>query len=357
MPSLLLHGGSTDVLIADGTIADVGPTATGGDELLDASACTVAAGFIDLQCNGGHGIDLAAEPERLWELAALLPQHGVTAWLPTIVSTPPDIVERALHAWARRPVGFVGAEPIGLHLEGPALNPLRRGAHPVGLLRLPTAELVGGWRRDQGVALVTLAPELTGGIEAVRALRDAGVVVAAGHTDATTDEILAALDAGVTMTTHLFNGMVPFAHREPGPVGLTLADARITAGLIADGVHVHPIAVAAAYAALGDERLALVTDAVAPMGLPGAADAARLADGTLAGSTLTMDAAVRNLIAFAGAAPEAALRSASQTPARVLADSGRGELEIGRRADVVVLDRALRVMTTVVGGVVAYRRT
>jgi N-acetylglucosamine-6-phosphate deacetylase len=359
--SLLIAGGTivttdgtdvADVLLTDGSIAAVGRdvAAPRDTERVDAAGRLVAPGLIDLQCNGGHGIDLTAEPERIWELAELLPRHGVTAWLPTIVSSPVEIVERAMATLARRPAGFSGAEPLGLHLEGPALNPLRRGAHPVGVLRLPTADLVAGWRPDRGVALVTLAPELAGGLDAVRALQAAGVVVAAGHTDATTEEMIGALDAGVTAITHLFNGMVPFAHREPGPVGVALTDARVTVGVIADGVHVHPMAVAAAYAAIGASRLALVTDAVAPMGLADAPDAARLADGVLAGSTLTLDQAVRNLVAFAGCAPHHALACASSTPAALLRSADRGCLVAGATADVVVLTPTLDVTTTVVAG-------
>lgn len=346
------------MLAVDGLIAQAGRGPLPGDAevRVDATGCTVTAGFVDLQCNGGYDIDLAAEPERMWELGAALPEHGVTGWLPTIVSSPLEMVERAVAAFASRPKDFRGAEPIGLHLEGPALNPLRRGAHLIGALRMPTAELVSGWTRGRGVAMVTLAPELSGGLEAVRALRDAGVVVAAGHTDATTAEAQQAVGAGVTMITHLFNGMVPFSHREPGPAGVALTDLRLNAGVIADGVHLHPIAVRLAYAALGAQRLALVTDAAAPMGTIDAGDAVRLADGTLAGSTLTLDAAVRNLVRFAGAETRGALECASSTPARILGDVSRGVLEPGRRADVVVLDRELNVLVTVVGGEVLYRR-
>lgn len=346
---------ASDVLVIDGAITQIGPAINAPRDTyrIDASGCLVAPGLIDLQCNGGHGIDLASEPERLWELSALLPRHGVTAWLPTIVSTPPQIAERAIATLARRPDGFTGAEPLGLHLEGPALNPMRRGAHPVGALRLPTADLVSGWRRDRGVALVTLSPELAGGLDAVRALRAVGVVVAAGHTDATTAEMLDALDAGVTAITHLFNGMVPFAHREPGPVGVALTDERVTVGVIADGIHVHPMAVAAAYAAIR-ARLALVSDAVAPMGLSDAPDAVRLDDGVLAGSALTLDQAVRNLIAFTGCAPEDALVCASSTPAALLGDADRGRLVPGAVGDLVVLSSALEVVTTIASGDVVH---
>ena len=365
MTSLLIAGGTVvtpdgsdvaDLLITDGSITAVGRdvAAPRDADRIDATGQLVAPGLIDLQCNGGHGIDLAAEPERIWELGGLLPRHGVTAWLPTIVSSPAEIAERAMATLSRRPPGFTGAEPLGLHLEGPALNPLRRGAHPVGVLRLPTTDLISGWRRDNGVALVTLAPELAGGLDAVRTLHAAGVVVAAGHTDATTAEMIDAIDAGVTAITHLFNGMVPFAHREPGPVGVALTDARVTVGVIADGIHVHPMAVAAAYAAIGTSRLALVTDAVAPIGLSDAPDAARLSDGVLAGSTLTLDQAVRNHVTFTGCAPCDAIACASSTPAALLRRTDRGCLIPGATADVVVLTPTLDVVTTVAAGAVVH---
>jgi len=352
---------AADILIRDDTIAAIDVDRTGFDvdsdpHEIDARGLVVAPGYIDVQCNGGHGIDLALEPERMWELASMLPRYGVTSWLPTIVSTPSPVVERAIATIASPPNDFVGAAPLGLHLEGPALNPLRRGAHPVGLLRLPTVELVDGWSQDRGVALVTLAPELTGGIDAVRALRAAGVVVAAGHTDATTDEMLDALEAGVTAVTHLFNGMVSFAHRDPGPVGIALTDERLSVGLIADGVHVHPIAVSLAYRAIGPSRLVLVTDAVEPMGLAGAADAARLPDGVLSGSTLTMDRAVRNLIGFTGCTPQDAITCASATPAALLGRRDRGTLAVGALADIALMTPDLEVVATIARGMRAFER-
>ena len=248
----------------------VGPRLAAPDAAptLDVSGLLVAPGFIDLQINGALGIDLADEPERLWEVGAALSRYGVTGFLPTIITSPAGTPERAMAALADRPTGFAGAEPLGLHLEGPMLNPDRRGAHDPALLRLPSPGLVEGWTRADGVALVTLAPELPGGLAVVEQLVEAGVVVSAGHTAATADELDRAVAAGLSYVTHLFNAMVPFGHRDPGPIGLALSDGRLTAGLIADGIHVHPIAVAAAWRALGPSRLSLVTDAVAALGRP-----------------------------------------------------------------------------------------
>ena len=155
-----------DVLIRAGRIAEIVPSvqAPASARVVDASGLLVAPGLIDLQLNGAHGIDLAAEPERLWEVGAMLARYGVTGFLPTIITSAPEIPERAMATLARRPAGFLGAEPLGLHLEGPMLNPARKGAHPAALLRAPSPEVVDGWTRDAGVVLVTLAPELPGAL-------------------------------------------------------------------------------------------------------------------------------------------------------------------------------------------------
>lgn len=354
--------GGGDVAIDDGLLVDAAPA---GAEVLDATGLLAVPGFVDLQCNGGVGIDLASEPERLWELGAALPRWGVTAWLPTIVTTPPDVVERALASLAGGPPpGWGGAVPLGLHLEGPFLAPGHHGAHPVARLRPPTLDAIEGWSRDAGVVVVTLAPELDGALEVIEALVERGVVVSLGHSGASVAQAAAGIDAGATWVTHLFNAMAPLHHRAPGLAGVALTDERVQAGLIVDGIHVDPSVVALAQRALG-ERLTLVTDAVAALGMPpgrptlGRAevtvgdDGVRLADGTLAGSNLAMDDAIRNLVTFSGCAPEAALHAASAAPASLLGDTARGTLDVGRRADLVLLTRDLEVVTTFVGGTAA----
>jgi N-acetylglucosamine-6-phosphate deacetylase len=342
-----------EVVVRRGVVVDGSPAT--GTPTLDAGGGLVLPGWIDVQCNGGGGIDLTSEPERLWEVAALLPRFGVTAWLPTIVTSPPDRVDRALATLADRPadLGPV-AEPLGLHLEGPFLNPVRRGAHVEALLADPVADAgrAATWSRDGGVTLVTLAPELPGALDLVRGLRTRGVLVSAGHTDATADELRTAVEAGVSMVTHLFNGMNPLHHRSPGVPGTALGDERLHVGVIADGVHVDLAVVALAWRLLG-ERFVLVTDAVAPMGAPTAEGrAVRLGDGTLAGADLPMDGAVRNLAAATGAGLRAAGAAASAHPAALLGDATRGHLRPGARGDLVVLDPDGAVAATVVGGAV-----
>jgi N-acetylglucosamine-6-phosphate deacetylase len=355
-PSGLQEG---DVAIHDGAITSVQAVPGEGreGEVLDATGLLIAPGFIDLQCNGGHGIDLATEPERLWELAALLPRHGVTAFLPTIVSGPPAIRDRALAAIRRRPPSFRGAEPLGVHLEGPMLNPARRGAHPEQYLRPPGLTLVEGWSKSAGVAMVTLAPELPGALEVIAALCSRGVVVSAGHTDATTADMVGGLHAGITLVTHLFNAMAPLAHREPGPIGVALADRRVAASVIVDGIHVHPVTVAAAWAALGPDRLAAVTDAVAALGGETVGpEGARTPSGRLAGGVAPMEEAVRNLVAFTGCTAPDAIGSASATPARLIGAGTKGKVAPGYDGDLVLLTPELRVAATIVGGVVVSRR-
>ncbi|MGK2949232.1 MAG: N-acetylglucosamine-6-phosphate deacetylase, partial [Acidimicrobiales bacterium] len=331
-------------------------------EVLDASGLLVAPGAIDLQCNGGLGIDLSATPERLWDLAAELPRFGVTAWLPTIVTSPEGTVDRALAALAAGPPeGWRGAIPVGLHLEGPFLSEAKKGAHRAEHLQPPTLDAVDGWSREAGVALVTLAPDLPGAHEVIAALVERGIVVSAGHTPATAAEATEAVDAGVRWVTHLFNAMAPVHHREPGLAGVALSDPRLHVGLIPDGVHVHPAAVALAQAALRD-RLTIVTDAVAALGQPPGtygpvtvdATSVRLADGTLAGSNLAMDQAIRNLVAFSGCSAAEALAAASANPARLLHDGLRGVVAPGARADLVLLTPDLHLVATIVGGRVGH---
>jgi len=355
MSELAVLGGDVDLVVSGGVVVDGPPSPESAT--LDATGCVVKPGFVDLQCNGGFGIDLTAEPERVWELAARLPSTGVTAWCPTIVTSPPEVTERALAALAvGPPAGWVGAVPLGLHLEGPFLAPGRTGAHDRRHVLGIDAERAASWSAAAGVAIVTLAPELPGGLELVRELTGRGVVVSAGHSDATAGEIFAAIDAGVSLVTHLFNAMAPLHHREPGLVGVALTDPRLRVGVIADGVHLHPVTVAAAAQSL-HERLVLVTDAVAAMGTAGheAGGGVRLPDGTLAGCDLPMDRAVRNLVAYAACSLDEAVLAATSAPAAVLGRADVGHLRPGARGDAVVLTPSGDLMATVVGGQVAWR--
>jgi N-acetylglucosamine-6-phosphate deacetylase len=339
-----------DLVCREGVVVDPATPPGPGAQVVDATGLRVAPGFLDLQCNGGLGLDLTAAPEGMWELAAALPRWGVTAWLPTIVTAPDGVVDAALAVLAAGPPpGWAGAVPLGLHLEGPFLSPAARGAHREQWLRPPTVDAIAGWSRDAGVAVVTLAPDLPGAAEVLRALVERGVVVSLGHTPVDAPGATAAIDAGARWVTHLWNAMAALHHRAPGLAGVALTDPRVRVGLIADGIHVHPTAVAVAQRALGG-RLVLVTDAVAALGRHPEPTGVRLADGTLAGSDLPMDRAVRNLRDFAACDEATALAAATSAPAAVLGDGTRGHLAPGARADLVLLDEDLQVRATWVGG-------
>ncbi len=336
-----------------------------GDAVAD-PADVVVPGLVDLQVNGGWGIDLTSRPEGLWELAARLPSTGVTAFLPTLVSTSPATVDRALEVLGAGPRdGWRGAVPLGWHLEGPFLAPSRRGAHHRDAIRDPDPALLDRWLATGQVAMVTLAPERPGADALVSLARDAGVVVAAGHSEATFDEAVDAFAAGATAVTHLGNAMTGLHHRAPGLVGAALATPDVVLGLIADGQHVHP-AVLAIVARLAADRVALVTDAVAAAGLETDTHVLgdvrvttvdgtpRDADGRLAGSTLSLPAAVDTWRAATGQSLAAAIRSVTTVPAQLLGATDRGSVEVGARADWCVLDAGGRVTTTVVGGEVVF---
>jgi len=365
----LLSGG---LRIDGAAITDVGPALVEDQaaHIIDAGGLLLAPGFVDLQLNGAFGYDFTADPDTMWAVAERLPRYGVTDFLPTIITAPPGAIPAAQAALARGAPSSLGphARPLGLHLEGPFLNPAKRGAHPAEHLRLPAAEVAADWSRDSGVRLVTLAPELPGALDLTRQLVQRGVVVSMGHSAATYAEAEAGLDAGITYGTHLFNAMAPFQHREPGIAGTLLSDERAVAGLIVDGVHVHPGAIGVAWRAKGPGGLNLVTDAMAGLGLSegtfrlGERDVTvqdgtvRLLDGTLAGSVLSLDHAVRNLIAMTGCGVPEAIQTVTEVPARLLGMTGRlGRLEPGAPADLVWLTPELNVAATWVGGCLTYQ--
>jgi len=362
-----------DVIVADGSIQRIGSPGSndvaGAELVLDVDGMFVAPGLIDVQINGGWGHDFTADPASILAVAKRLPSTGVTAFLPTIVTTTAPRRSAAIDEIGRLAGREVdgAAHPIGLHLEGPALAPARRGAHDPRSITAVHELDVERWTVEAGVRMVTLAPELPGALALIERLVRAGVVVSAGHTDCTAAEFVAARRAGVSMVTHLFNAMRPFNHRDPGPIGATLADPSVFAGLICDGLHVDPVAVAMAWQSLGARRTVLVTDAIAALGMPpGGATlgsvgvtvdetGVRTAAGVLAGSNLALDQAIRNLVDFTGCSVGEAIVAASTTPGRLLGLGDRGTITSGSRADLVVLDDELRPRYTVIGGRLAWK--
>lgn len=354
-----VSGGPVTVSVEDGVVAS-----SSSGPVLDATGLTVLPGLVDLQVNGAGGVDVTAEPSRLWEVGATLASYGVTAFLPTVITSTPSARDEALTTLAAGPPpGWSGALPLGLHLEGPMIAPGRHGAHPPSLLAAPSLELIGGWSRDAGVAMVTLAPELPGALDVIAALVARGVVVSVGHTAASAAEVLAAGAAGARCVTHVGNAMPPLAGRDPGPVGAAL-DSGLVAGVIADGHHLDPVTLAVYARALGPDRLLAVSDTTAALGLPDgptrlgvqdvmvAGGTVRLADGTLAGSAASLLDCLRVLTDVVGL--PAAVRAATVVPAAVLGDAARGHLVPGARGDLVLVDEELNAVVTVVGGRVVH---
>lgn len=334
---------------------------------------TLAPGFIDLQVNGGAGVDcLRCVPEAYDTLGRYLAATGVTAYLPTIVSAPLEEMRLAVEVAA---AGAARQGPLptilGVHLEGPYLNPLRRGAHRAQDLRHPSlAEVAETHRRANGLLrIVTLAPELEGAEGVVRWLAAERVTVALGHTDAGYDEVITAAAWGARMATHVFNAMRGFHHREPGAAGAALLASGLTVGVIADLVHLHAASLQLIARVAGMSRIALVTDAISAAGMGRGSfslgsqavevrdGVPRLPDGTLAGSVLAMVRGVYNFSRAASVGLREAVQAASLIPARLLGLSRKGRITPGADADLVVLDREGSVVLTLVGGEVAFRRS
>jgi len=358
-------GGPRALLLAGGRIAAIdedAEAAAGEAHAVSAPGRFAAPGFIDLQVNGIGGHDFTTDPGSMWTVGRLMARHGVTAFLPAIVTSPRGTVEAALRAFdERRDAG--GAKPLGLHVEGPFLAPARAGAHDPALLREPDLDEIRGWLASGSLRILTLAPELPGAIDAIRAAA-AGSVVSIGHTDADAAMAERAIEAGARYATHLFNAMPPLSHRAPGVVGAVLADDRVTLGLIVDGRHLDPLVVGLV-SRLAPDRVSLVSDAIAALGLADGTHrlggstvtvtggAASLADGTIAGSVAALDAGVRRFAQATGSAA-AAIEAATGVPARLLGLEDRGVLGVGCRADIVLLDAELEVAATLVGGDVVY---
>jgi N-acetylglucosamine-6-phosphate deacetylase len=328
----------------------------------------IAPGYIDIQVNGGFGVDVDGDPSTYRVLGERLPRHGVTSYLPTAVSAPAGfyrpLIENYVNAGVER---LPGAHSLGFHLEGPFLSPARKGAHRREVLEAATVDTVlDAVKVADCVRLVTLAPERRGGTFLIEQLRELGVAVSLGHTDATYEEFEHGVDAGAWLATHLYNAMRPFGHREPGPIGAALTDDRISASIIADGHHVDRAALELAVRAKGVDRLILISDLVKVSGMPpGTYDqfgqevisdgqTARLRDGTLAGVIATLDECVCNVIDWGLVTLLQAVRMASENPARLLGLTHKGGLTPGFDADIVLLDERHRVQATYVRGVPAY---
>lgn len=324
-------------------------------------------GFVDLHVHGGGGASVNGAPSAdssadaveasVRRLAAHAVRHGTTALLATAMAGPPDEllgVVRGIQAIMRGPLGAgTGARVLGANLEGPWLSPARAGAHDICHLRAPDLDELGRLvaAAPGVVRIVTVAPELAGATHLIHRLVAEGIVAAIGHTDAEYATTVAAIDAGATHVTHLFNAMAGLHHRDPGPVAAGLNDERVTVEVIADGIHVHP-AVLGLVVRAAPGRLVAITDAVtatSAVHVDGARVTVVGAPDTLAGSLLTMDAAIANLVR-AGASVRAAVAAATMTPARVIGETSVGSIAVGRPADLAILDPDLGCSATVIAG-------
>ena len=378
---------SASLLIEHTRIAAVEPKArpdVSGADVIDARDCYVLPGFIDVHVHGVDGVDSLDAGDPIARIASRLPRYGVTAFCPTTVACSPAALRGVLAHVGRGRSGRppASARVLPAHLESNFINPDYRGAQPAECLRAPNAvrgssegefsaheilDVIAAARPDVGI--VTLAPELPGGVDLIRDLVRAGHRVSIGHSGATFDEAMAAIDAGARQATHLFNRMAPVTHRAPGIAGAVLAREDVAAELICDGYHVHPAMARVAIASKGAGRLMAITDGTAGSGLTVGSTArlggrnirvteaaAILDDGTLAGSTLTMDRAFKTIVTVFDLSVVDAAVLCSTTPARELGLTGFGMLAAGAVADLVILDRGFRVVRTFIDGREIYRR-
>jgi N-acetylglucosamine-6-phosphate deacetylase len=344
-----------------------------GARLVDFGDAVLAPGFLDLHIHGGGGHDvMEPNPGSLPAVEQLIAKHGVTGYFPTTVTAPIDQILCALerlataiedHSGRDGRIDGWGATPLGIHLEGPFISHVRPGVHPPEDLLPPTLALFERfWQAARGhIRIMTIAPELEGAPEVIAEAAKRGVCVSLGHSNADLKATRAGVAAGARHATHVFNAMRPLHHREPGIVGEVLTNPKLTVELIADGIHLDPTIVQLVLAAKGKEKTVLITDAISATGMPDGLyplgslevqvkDGKALYDGHLAGSVLTLDLAVRNVMHFANWDLQQALRAATLNPARVAGMTDRGQLQAGAAADILVLSKCGEVRKTIIRG-------
>lgn len=342
--------------------------------VIDLEGRTVIPGMIDVHIHGVAGVDVMdAVPEALEKMSVFLAEEGTTAFLATTITQSPDNIEKAISNAAdymENGQAAGKAECLGIHLEGPFVSAKRKGAQPLDFIMEPNISQFKRWQEAARgkIRLVTLAPEEPGGNELARYLRETGVIASIGHSDATYDQVMDAIEAGVSHVTHLFNGMRGFHHREPGVAGSAMLNKALNVEMILDGIHIDPRSVMLAYQQITSERILLITDAMrAKCMKEGIYDLggqqvtvserdARLADGTLAGSILKMKDAASNIKKFADCKMEDIIKMTASNAAKELNIYDRkGSISVGKDADLVVLDQDFEVHMTFCRGKIAYQ--
>ena len=362
---------SSQIVVENARITGILPAGPvgGGAHTIDVQGNYIVPGLIDLHIHGAGGFDtMDATPQAIHTIARFIAGHGVTAYLPTTVAASQHDTQKAIETVSSTPLPAEGAHHLGIHLEGPYLNHVFCGAQPLQHLRAADPAEYVGWLGKKGVRLMTVAPEIDGVPDLIRVGRNKGVEFAIGHSTASYDQALQAADLGLRQATHTFNGMPPLHHRTPGLLGAVLSDDRLLAQVIADGIHVHPAVVKLLVRAKGIDHTILITDAIRATGMPDGSYAlgdqqvqvkdgiARTEVGGLAGSTLTMDRALQNMMKYAGLSLQQALPMATRVPAEALGlNQQKGQIAPGFDADIVVLDESCQVRLTMVAGQVVFR--
>ncbi|MEC2072729.1 N-acetylglucosamine-6-phosphate deacetylase [Alkalihalophilus marmarensis] len=367
------------IKIHDGKIAEIGSMDTfkcaETDTVLDyTNEYSLLPGFIDIHIHGANGADMMdSSVESLKTIAEYLPSEGTTSFLATTITQSEDLIEEALKQTAlyKEVKGLnLGADMAGVHLEGPFISDKRAGAQPLHHIKEPDIELFNKWQEcsNHQIKVVTMAPEETNGLAFLEEVQKNGTVVSIGHSDATYPVIVEAVDKGLSHVTHLYNGMRGLHHREPGVAGAAIAHSELMVEMIVDGVHIHPTVVKSTYRAKGANEIILITDAMRAKGLgEGTYDLggqevkvengkALLADGTLAGSIVKMDEAVRNMIAYTGCSLRDITKMTAENPAKQTEIwDNTGSITVGKDADLVLLDPHNQVVLTICKGNIAFQ--
>jgi N-acetylglucosamine-6-phosphate deacetylase len=388
MTTTLLHAGraytsseelhDVAIVIRDGVIESVGPRSgvslPAGATEVQATDLIATPGFVDVHIHGAGGHDvMEGTDDALKAVAKMIASHGTTSFLATTVTANPDAICKSSEGIAKyialqHQAPDLRAEVLGIHFEGPFISPVRRGVHPPEWIHLPSADMLAKFIEAAGghAQLITIAPELLGAMPCIEAARNAGLVVGMGHTDANYEQARAAIAHGVHHAIHVYNAMRPFSHRDSGVIGAVLTSPEVTAELIADGIHVEDIAMKMLLQAKGAAGVILISDGTAATGMPDgkymlgemevtvSGGVCRNSEGKLAGSALTLDRSLRNIVKL-GIPVGDALRMLTLNPAKLLGiEFKKGSLRAGADADILLLDSALNVTEVYTRGIANY---